>query len=74
MYIVRAVAHAMEGHRKSDTGKYHRWLQLALYRTYWVAGLFDYDLIGALDEKRAFNTVRPDHTLENRLAEGGKAY
>lgn len=74
MYIVRAVAHAMEGHRKADRAKYENWLQVALFRTYWVAGIFCFDIDSAITEKRAFNVVRPDHKLENRLAEGGKAY
>jgi len=32
------------------------------------------DLIGAVEEKAAFNAKRPDHRLENRKLEGGKAY
>lgn len=33
-----------------------------------------FDLWGAIEEKRAFNRVRPDHKLEARMAPGGKAY
>ena len=29
---------------------------------------------GAVQEKLEFNRHRPDHKLENRIAEGGKAY
>ena len=32
------------------------------------------DLAGAIDEKRAFNKVRPDHKPENRVLDGGKAF
>lgn len=35
---------------------------------------FGYDLDGAIAEKRAFNAVRPDHKLENRMKPGGKAF
>jgi len=32
------------------------------------------DIGGAVAEKMAFNAIRPDHKLENRMAEGGKTY
>lgn len=33
-----------------------------------------YDLWAAVDEKRAFNRVRPDHKIENRKKDGGKKW
>jgi NTP pyrophosphatase (non-canonical NTP hydrolase) len=38
------------------------------------AGAYDLDLDGAIEEKRAYNRVRPDHTHELRLAEHGKKF
>ncbi len=35
---------------------------------------FGYDLMGAYEEKMAFNAVRPDHTIEARKDEGGKQF
>lgn len=32
------------------------------------------DVAGAMEEKRAYNAKREDHKMENRKAEGGKAY
>jgi hypothetical protein len=33
----------------------------------------EYDLFGAMEEKREFNRTRSDHKLENRMAPGGKS-
>lgn len=35
---------------------------------------FGYDLLGAYEEKMAYNAKRADHTLEARRAAGGKAF
>lgn len=35
---------------------------------------FEYDLLGAYEEKMAYNAKRADHTLEARRAAGGKAF
>lgn len=35
---------------------------------------FGYDLLGAYEEKMAYNAKRQDHTLEARRAAGGKAF
>jgi NTP pyrophosphatase (non-canonical NTP hydrolase) len=71
----------MEGHRKGlpDDKLPHRSmieveLADAVIRIADLAGALGLDLGGAIAEKMAFNAVRPDHKLENRLAEGGKAY
>lgn len=38
------------------------------------AGAFNYDLDGAITEKRAYNQIRVDHKKEARLAPGGKRF
>jgi NTP pyrophosphatase (non-canonical NTP hydrolase) len=75
------ISEAMEGHRKNlmDDKLPHRpmievELADAMIRILDLAGGLDLDLAGALTEKLAFNTQRPDHKPENRLKEGGKAY
>lgn len=75
------ISEAMEGHRKSlnDDKLPHRpmievELADAMIRILDLAGGLDLDLAGAMAEKMAFNTRRPDHKLENRAKEGGKAY
>ncbi len=39
-----------------------------------LAGVLGLDLVGAVDEKFAFNAVRPDHQLKTRAAHGGKKF
>lgn len=75
------VSEAMEGDRKDlmDDKLVHRKMlevELAdvLIRVHDLAGFLGLDLAGAVIEKLAFNQVRPDHQMANRLAEGGKAY
>jgi len=40
----------------------------------YVADDQGYDLVGAIDEKLAYNKQRADHKRENRAAEGGKKF
>lgn len=75
------VSEAMEGHRKNlmdDKLPHRKMLEVeladALIRIHDLAGFLGLDLAGATIEKLAFNQQRPDHKLENRLADGGKAY
>lgn len=75
------VSEAMEGHRKDlpDDKLPHRpmievELADAMIRIGDLAGALGLDLGGAIAEKMAFNSARPDHKLENRAAPGGKAY
>ena len=75
------VSEAMEGHRKSlqDDKLPHREmfeveLADALIRICDLAGAAGIDLAGAVVDKLLFNAVRPDHKVEARAAEGGKAY
>ena len=37
-------------------------------------GARGYDVAGAIVEKMAFNAVRPDHKIENRVKEDGKKF
>lgn len=75
------ISEGMEGHRKSkmdDKLPHRSMLEVeladAVIRIFDLAGALHMDLGGAVAEKLAFNAVRPDHKLENRQAEGGKAY
>lgn len=75
------VSEGMEGHRKGlpdDKLPHRSMLEVeladAVIRIADLAGALQLDLGGAVREKLAFNAVRPDHKLEARGAEGGKAY
>lgn len=75
------ISEAMEGHRKNlmDDKLPHRKaieveLADAVIRIADLCGALNLDLAGAVLEKMSFNAVRPDHKVENRKAEGGKAY
>lgn len=75
------LSEALEGHRKglADDKLPHRPMaevELAdtVIRIFDLAGAMGYDIGGALIEKIRFNMKRSDHRLENRKAEGGKAY
>jgi NTP pyrophosphatase (non-canonical NTP hydrolase) len=75
------VSEAMEGHRKDrmdDKLPHRRMIEVeladAIIRIADLAGALGLDLGGAIEEKLAFNAVRPDHKIEARQADGGKAY
>lgn len=75
------VSEAMEGHRKGlkdDKLPHRSMLEVeladAVIRIADLAGALGLDLGGAIAEKLAFNSVRPDHKPEARAAAGGKAY
>lgn len=75
MLVVRAVAAAMEGHRKGKLDVYGNGLWVALTGVYAMAEIYgDHPLDDVIAQKRAFNAVREDHRLEVRMAEGGKKY
>lgn len=75
MLVVRAVATAMEGHRKGKTDIYANGLWVALAGVYAMAEIYgEHDLDDVIAQKRAFNATRADHKIENRMAEGGKKY
>jgi len=75
------VSEAMEGARKDqmdDKLPHRKMLEVeladALIRIFDLSGALGLDLAGAIVEKLAFNANRPDHKLETRQAQGGKAF
>lgn len=75
------LSEALEGDRKGlmDDKLPHRPMREveladAIIRIFDLAGAYGMDLGGAVEEKMAFNKVRPDHQKENREKEGGKSY
>lgn len=75
------ISEAMEGDRKnlSDDKLPHREMREveladALIRIADLCGGYGMDLAGAVVEKMEFNASRADHKIENRKADGGKAY
>lgn len=75
------LSEAMEGYRKNlmdDKLPHRKMIEVELadacIRIFDLAGAMGLDLGGALVEKMQFNRVRPDHKLENRIAEGGKRF
>lgn len=81
MLTVSEVSEGMEGFRKGlmDDKLPHRTmleveLADAVIRIGDLAGALKLDLGGAIAEKLAFNQQRPDHKLETRHSDGGKAF
>ena len=75
------LSEALEGVRKNlnDDKLEHRPMvevELAdtIIRILDYAGAYQYDIGGALMEKRRYNAVRKDHTHEERLKENGKKF
>lgn len=75
------ISEAMEGIRKNlpDDKLPHRSMfevELAdtLIRIFDIAGAYNLDLDGAIEEKRNFNKKREDHKLENRKKDTGKKF
>lgn len=75
------ISEAMEGARKNlqdDKLPHRKMIEVeladALIRIGDLAGALGLDLGGAVAEKMAFNAVRPDHKIEARTIDGGKAY
>lgn len=75
------LSEAVEGYRKGimDDKLPHRTmieaeLADALIRIFDIAGALKLDLGGAIQEKREFNSTRPDHKVENRVKKGGKKF
>lgn len=78
---ISELVEAMEGDRKGlmDDKLPHRSMlevEIAdcMIRLYDLAGAYNLDVGGAIEEKMAFNVTRPDHQVIQRRAEGGKKY
>lgn len=81
MLMVSELAECMEGERKHlmDDKLPHRLMaevELAdcLIRIFDYSAAFNYDIEGAYQEKRIYNSTREDHTHEAREAAGGKKW
>ena len=79
--ITSELAEAMEADRKNlmDDKLPHRHgreveIADAIIRLFDLCGGYGMDIGGAIVEKLAYNATRADHRIENRIAEGGKAY
>lgn len=75
------ISEAMEGIRKNlkDDKLPHRSmfeveLADAIIRIFDIAGAYNLDLGGAMQEKIDFNKSREDHKIENRKTENGKKF
>ena len=75
------ISEAMEGHRKGlmdDKLPHRSMLEVeladAVIRIFDIAAGRGLDLGGAYVEKMKYNSTRKDHTIESRLAEGGKKF
>jgi NTP pyrophosphatase (non-canonical NTP hydrolase) len=81
LLTVTEIAEATEGYRKNlmDDKLTHRSMfevELAdtIIRLFDIAGVMGFDLGGAIEEKRLFNSSRPDHKKEDRLKVNGKKF
>ena len=75
------ISEALEGERKNLMDDHIPTRKMAeveladaIIRILDYAGFVGYDVEGAIIEKIAYNQYRPDHKIENRVLEGGKAF
>lgn len=80
MYVVTELAAAMEGYRKGTYDQkqiahtlFEMSLARAMIRCVGIANIYGLDLAGAVRDKLAYNSKRPDHKQAHRVAEGGKS-
>lgn len=70
--LTMTVGYALEGYRKSNTEVYHKSIADAYATLFECGKVYQFDLMEVIEAKAAYNKVRADHKVENRLAEGGK--
>lgn len=75
------ISEALEGHRKNlqdDKLPHRKMIEVeltdAVIRIFDICAGLGFDLEGAYKEKMAYNAIRADHKIENRLMEGGKKF
>ncbi len=75
------ISEALEGQRKNqmdDKLPHRKMVEVeladAVIRIFDLAGALKLNVTEAIHEKMEFNLVRPDHKLENRAKENGKAF
>lgn len=81
MLVTSELAEALEGHRKNlmdeKLPQYKNFdveIADAFIRLFDICGGLGIDLEAIVEDKLAYNAVREDHKLENRVKPGGKAY
>lgn len=74
MAIVCLVSEAMEHLRKGRMRGYIETMCSGIELAFGIAQLRQVDLLDIIAQKRAFNAVRADHQVENRVQDGGKAF
>lgn len=74
MELVCCCAKAMEHYRKGRIRDYVTALSIGVMIAFRIAEIEHIDLLDVIAQKRAFNATRPDHKVENRVKDGGKAF
>ena len=81
LLVVTELAEATEGYRKDlldDKLPHRKMIEVeiadAIIRLMDISGALNLDIEGAINEKRNFNSERPDHKIDNRLKLGGKKF
>ena len=70
--IINECSAALEHYRKTRIPQYRDKLAGALAATFAIAAVRGIDLFDVIDQKVAFNAVRPDHKVEHRQSDEGK--
>lgn len=72
MRTIGFISYAIEGHRKRDLVRRDENMARAMLCIMVIGGQMGLDVKTAVEEKVAFNAIRPDHKIANRLKDGGK--
>lgn len=81
MLCVTELAEALEGHRKNlkddhlpTRNMFEVEIADCMIRLFDISGGLGIDLGGAFEEKMAYNQVRKDHSIDERLKDNGKKF